>query len=307
MEKTAFLFVGQGSQYTGMGKDLYAAFPESKAVFDQANDVLSFDLAKLMFEGPDSALKPTNISQPAIVTMSIAAYEAFKKHHPITPSFCAGLSLGEYTALIAAGSISFKEGIALIRKRGEIMEEAAQKHPGKMAAVIDLAVDVLAQICKDTGAQIANLNCPGQIVITGTADAVAKASHLASEAGARRVIQLEVSGGFHSSLMLEASDKLGLVLDATPMRDAVVPVISNYTALPQQKESVIKANLVKQMHSSVRWEESMRNIFSQGVTKFIEFGPGKVLKGLMRRIEPAAVVANIEKQRDILDFTGTSG
>jgi [acyl-carrier-protein] S-malonyltransferase len=299
MEKTAFLFAGQGSQYAGMGKDLYAAFPESKAVFDQANEVLGFDLTKLMFEGSDSALKPTNISQPAIVTMTIAAFEAFKKQQPVTPAFCAGLSLGEYTALIAAGSIDFGEGIALIKKRGEIMEEAAKKNPGKMAAVLDLAVEKIAEICKVSGAQIANLNCPGQTVITGTADAVAQASSACAAAGAKRVIPLEVSGGFHSSLMLEASVKLQEILNGIAIRDAVIPVISNYTAQPQQKSGVIKDNLVKQIHSSVRWEESMRYIRGQGVAKFIEFGPGKVLKGLMRRIDPEAVTANIEKKDDI--------
>jgi [acyl-carrier-protein] S-malonyltransferase len=299
MEKTAFLFAGQGSQYAGMGKDLYESFPESKAVFDQACDVLGFDLTKLMFEGPDSALKPTNISQPAIVTMTIAAFEAFKKHQPVTPAFCAGLSLGEYTALIAAGSLNFREGIGLIKKRGEIMEEAAKNNPGKMAAVLDLAAEKIAEICKASGAQIANLNCPGQIVITGTADAVAKASEACSAAGAKRVIQLEVSGGFHSSLMLEASVKLQEILNSIPIHDAIVPVISNYTAQPQQQSGVIKDNLVKQIYSSVRWEESMRYLLGQGVTKFIEFGPGKVLKGLMRRIDPDAVVSNIEKKDTI--------
>jgi [acyl-carrier-protein] S-malonyltransferase len=282
-----------------MGKDLYDAFPESKAVFDQACEVLGFDLTKLMFEGPDSALKPTNISQPAIVTMTIAAFEAFKKHQPVTPAFCAGLSLGEYSALIAAGSMNFREGIALIKKRGEIMEESAVKNPGKMAAVLDLAADKIEAICKSAGAQIANLNCPGQTVITGTADAVAKASEACAASGAKRVIQLEVSGGFHSSLMLEASVKLREILNGIPMRDAEIPVISNYTAQPQLQSGVIKENIVKQIHSSVRWEESMRYLRSQGVVNFVEFGPGKVLKGLMRRIDPDAVVSNIEKKDTI--------
>ena len=298
-EKTAFLFAGQGSQYSGMGKDLYEAFPESRAVFDQSCEALGFDLTKIIFEGPDSSLKPTNISQPAIVTVTIAAFEAFKKRQGVTPCFCAGLSLGEYTALIASGSIDFKQGIALIKKRGEIMEEAAKKHPGKMAAVLDLDADKIAQICRESGCQIANLNCPGQIVITGNADAVAKASEACSSAGAKKVIQLEVSGGFHSSLMLDASVKLREILEAVPLSDSQVPIISNYTALPQQEAGLIRENLVKQIYSSVRWEESMRYLRSQGVTKFFEFGPGRVLKGLMRRIDPAAAVVNIEKKADI--------
>ncbi|MCU0651201.1 MAG: ACP S-malonyltransferase [Candidatus Omnitrophica bacterium] len=305
MEKVAFLFAGQGSQYAGMGKDLYENFPEARQVFDKACEVLGIDLKKLAFEGPDQVLKPTNISQPAIVTMTIAAYEAFKKIHGVVPVFCAGLSLGEYSALIASGSISFSEGISLIKKRGEIMEEAAKKHPGKMAAVIDLASDKLADICKNTGAQIANLNCPGQTVITGTADAVAKASAAAQEAGAKRVIQLEVSGGFHSSLMKEASLELEAVLNTINIKDAQIPVISNYTAQPQTDAKAIRADLVSQIYSSVRWEESMRCILAQGVTRFVEFGPGKVLKGLMRRIDPSAQVYSIEKKDDIINFAQT--
>ena len=299
MEKTAFLFAGQGSQYSGMGKDLYESFPESRAVFDEACEVLGFDLKKVMFQGPDSALKPTNISQPAIVTMTIAAFEAFRKRQPAAPSFCAGLSLGEYSALIAAGSLDFKQGIALIKKRGEIMEEAAREHPGAMAAVLDLPSDTITDICRSTGAEIANLNCPGQVVITGRAENVKKAADACQQAGAKRVIPLEVSGGFHSSLMREASVKLQDALDGILIRDAQVPVICNFTAQPERQSARIKDNLVKQIYSSVRWEESVRYALAQGVTGFIEFGPGKVVKGLVRRIDPSVPVANVEKTKDI--------
>jgi [acyl-carrier-protein] S-malonyltransferase len=303
MIKTAFLFAGQGSQYVGMGRDLYETFAESRSIFDQAAETLGFDIKKLCFEGPEADLKPTNISQPAIVTMSIAAFAAFKAKHGVKPDFYAGLSLGEYSALIASDSFSVKDGIGLIRKRGEIMEAAARKNPGKMAAVIDLSIDKIREACSIAGAEIANLNCPGQTVITGKAEAVEAAGKACTEAGARRVIMLEVSGGFHSSLMIDASVQLGSILDTLPVSDAVVPVISNYTAQPQNKAGLIKANLVKQTHSPVRWEDSMRYLLSQGVTSFVEIAPGKVLKGLMRKIDPAAKVVNIEKKDDILNFS----
>ncbi len=299
MEKIAFLFAGQGSQYAGMGKGLYEAFPESKAVFDQACEALGFDLKKICFEGAAQDLKPTNISQPAIVAVSIAAFEAFKKKTGLVPDYCAGLSLGEYSALIASGVFSFRDGIALIKKRGEIMEEAAKNNPGKMAAVLDLPVEKINEICKQVGAEIANLNCPGQVVITGKADAVLKASELCSQAGAKRVVPLEVSGGFHSSLMLEAAEKLEVALRGVAMRGPKNSVISNYTAKPQDEVELIRKNLIKQIHSSVRWEESMRYMLAQGVSKFFEIGPGKVLKGLMRKIEPGVQVVNIDKSEDI--------
>jgi len=302
MSKVAFLFVGQGSQYVGMGKDLYENFPEAKSVFDKAQGVLSFDLKQFCFEGPEEKLKVTNISQPAIVTVSIAAFEAFKSRNNIKPVFMAGLSLGEYSALIASGSISFEDGIRLIKIRGELMDEASRKYPGKMAAVLDLPVEKIKEICLGCGAEVANLNCPGQVVITGSTAAINKASVLSTEQGAKRVIPLEVSGAFHSSLMSEASVGLKKSLENVPIKDPLVPVISNYSAFPQKRASQIKDNLVYQMRSSVRWEDSMKFILSQGISNFIEFGPGKILKGLMRKIEPSAKVTNIEKVGDILNL-----
>jgi [acyl-carrier-protein] S-malonyltransferase len=302
-EKTAFLFVGQGSQYVGMGKDLYNYFPKAKELFDKASNILGFDLKEKCFEGPEEALKMTNISQPAIVTLSIAAFEAFKSKHNIIPSYMAGLSLGEYSALIASGSISFDDGIRLIKIRGELMDEASKKYPGKMAAILDLPTDKIKEICLNTQAEIANLNCPGQTVITGRAEAVEKAGELCTQAGAKRVIPLEVSGGFHSSLMTEASSGLKEALEKTSIQSPSVAVISNYTASPQEISSLIKDNLVYQIRSSVKWEDSMRFILSKGVSKFYEFGPGKVLKGLMRKIDSNASVVNIEKSTDILGLS----
>ena len=294
-----FLFAGQGSQYVGMGKDLYESFPEAAKVFDRAEELLGFELKKLCFEGPEEALKSTDVSQPAILTASIAAFEAFKSRSNLTPSFAAGLSLGEYSALIAAGALTFDDGIRLISKRGQLMEEASRKHPGKMAAVLELPLETLREICLKCGAEIANLNCPGQVVITGKAETVDQAMELCSQAGAKRVIPLEVSGGFHSSLMSEASMELKIILDSISISEPNVPVISNHTAQPQYKVNQIIENLVNQIRSSVRWEESMRFMLSNGVMNFIEFGPGKVLKGLMRRIDSNAQVINIEKSADI--------
>jgi len=293
-----YLFSGQGSQYVGMGKDLYESFPEARQVFDRAEEVLGFEL-KRCFEGPEEILKSTNVSQPAIVTVSIAAFEVFKAKSNITPSFAAGLSLGEYSALIAAGALTFEDGIRLIRKRGQIMEDASMKYPGKMAAILELPIEQIKDICLKTGAEIANLNCPGQTVITGNAEAVNQAMELCSQAGAKRVIPLEVSGGFHSSLMFEASVELKHVLDNISISEPAFPIVSNYTAQPQNQAGQIRENLVNQIKGSVRWEESMRYILSEGVTKFYEFGPGKVLKGLMRRIDSNAQVINIEKKSDI--------
>jgi len=303
MSKTAYLFAGQGAQYIGMGKDLYEAFPESKAIFDKAEAVLGFELKRRCFEGPEDLLKITNVSQPAIVTVSIAALAAFKAKFPeIKPEFLAGLSLGEYSALIAAESFSLEEGLRLIKKRGQIMEDASRRYPGKMAAVIDLPVEKIKEICFHSGAEVANLNCPGQTVITGKAEAVDIAIELCNKAGAKRVVALEVSGGFHSSLMFEASGELRAVLENMVISNPKVPVVSNYSAHPQYRASQIFENLIYQIRKSVLWEESIRFLLSEGVTTFFEFGPGKVLKGLMRRIDSSAQVITIEKKDDILSL-----
>lgn len=302
MNKLAYLFAGQGSQYVGMGKDLYDSFPEAKAVFDKADLVLGFKISQRCFNGPAELLKQTVISQPAILTMSIAAYEVFKKaisHKPLAISYMAGLSLGEYSALIAAGALSFEEGLRLVRKRAEIMEEAVRKNPGKMAAVLELSFEAVKQACLHSGAEIANINAPGQIVITGKKDAVEQAMKDCAEAGAKKVIELEVGGAFHSSLMFDLSVELKAWINKAPMQAPLVPVISNYTAEPQFKVGDIQRNLVFQLYSPVKWEASMKFMLSSGVRQFYEFGPGKVLRGLMRRIGPEAQVVNIEKTEDI--------
>ncbi len=294
-----YLFAGQGSQYIGMGQELYEAFPESRAIFEKADNALGFALSEICFKGPSEKLKQTDISQPAIVTVSIAALAAFRTQQPKQPHYVAGLSLGEYSALIAAGVFTFEDGLRLVRKRGQIMEAAAQKNPGTMAAVLELPVSTLEQICKASGAEIANLNAPGQIVITGTVAAVNKAMDLCTSAGAKRVIALEVSGGFHSSLMKEAAAELRRCIASTPRSEPQVPIISNYTAQPASTLLEIENNLVFQLYSSVQWERSVRTMLAAGIEDFVEFGPGKVLKGLMRKIEPAARVVSIEKKDDL--------
>ncbi|MFH0935292.1 MAG: ACP S-malonyltransferase [Candidatus Omnitrophota bacterium] len=296
----AYLFAGQGSQYIGMGRDLYESFPESKAVFDRANEALGIDLKDFCFNGPQEALRATNISQPAILTVTLAAFAAFKKRLNARPVFMAGLSLGEYTALIASGALAFEGGLKLVKKRAELMDDAAGRHPGKMAAILDLDLKKIQELCLKSGAEIANINAPNQIVISGKKEAVEEAIGLARSAGAKRVIELEVSGAFHSSLMSEAAEGLKVFLDKAQISPPGIPVVSNYTARPQERPEQIRENLRFQMYSPVKWSDSMKFILSQGVSKFFEFGPGKVLKGLMRRIDSNAEVISIEKKEDIL-------
>ncbi len=298
----AYLFAGQGSQYVGMGKDLYESFPESKAVFDKADHVLGLSLSKLCFEGPQEELIKTCNCQPAILTVTIAALEAFRKvtsYKSNVTSFLAGLSLGEYSALVASGALSFEDAVFLVRQRGEFMEEAAVNKPGKMLSVIGLDLVTVRKICIDTNTEVANINCPGQIVISGGIKEIEKAKILALENKAKMAVILDVSGAFHSSFMNPAALKLAQEIDKVKISLPNVPVISNVTAKPYSSCPEIKENLIKQVYSSVLWEDSMKFILSQGVINFMEFGPGKVLKGLMRRIDVNAKVSNIEKKEDI--------
>ncbi|MFH1441082.1 MAG: ACP S-malonyltransferase [Candidatus Omnitrophota bacterium] len=303
---TGYLFAGQGSQYIGMGKDLYESFPESKAIFDKADKVLGFSLSKLCFEGPQEELTKTKNCQPAILTTTIAVFEAFKKVHSpqsIVHSYCAGLSLGEYSALVAAGAVSFEDAVYLVSRRGQFMEEEALKKPGKMLSVIGLDLDVVQQLCRDTNTEIANINCPGQIVISGGVKEIEQAKDAAKERKARMAIILDVSGAFHSSFMNGVSLRLAEELNKIKINLPQLTVVSNVTAEPFTSIEQIKQNLVKQASSSVLWEDSMRFIIQKGVKAFYEFGPGKVLKGLMRRIDSNITVTTMEKKEDVISLT----
>ncbi len=296
------VFPGQGAQKVGMGKEFFDASPQARAVFAEADRVLGKELSKVIFEGPQELLTSTAYCQPAIMTFSIAAYEALRAHpkfKSVEPKFAAGLSLGEYAALVAGGALSLEEGLKLVERRSAFMEEATKENKGAMAAVIGFPKDKLLAICQATGAEVANFNSPEQIVITGHAAKVAAASDQIKAAGAKTVIPLEVSGAFHSSLMRSAVEKFYSVLRYAEITAPQIPVITNVDAQIYNDPKDIRENLAKQITSSVHWDDSVRLMASQGVTTFLEIGPGKVLKGLMRKIDPSLKVFNIETPADL--------
>jgi [acyl-carrier-protein] S-malonyltransferase len=289
MEKVAFLFPGQGSQTVGMGKSLAESSETVHSFYQKADEALNYSLSKIIFDGPQEELTLTTNAQPALLTTSIAILQYFKQSG-IVPSYVAGHSLGEYTALVAAEAISFEEGVYTVHKRGQYMEEAVPNKEGTMAAVLGLDRIELAKVTESVAndgnpVQLANINCPGQIVISGSRKGVELASARAKEAGAKRVLPLEVSGPFHSSLMKPAANRLRDVLDQIQIREAKVPVIANVSASIMVNPDEIKENLITQLYSPVLWEDSIRKMIESGVDTFIEIGPGKVLSGLVKKID----------------------
>jgi [acyl-carrier-protein] S-malonyltransferase len=294
MSKTALLFAGQGAQVVGMGKDLAEKFPSAKAWFDRANAALGYDLAKICFEGPEAELTKTENAQPGIFLVSWICFELLKEQAPdLTFEATAGLSLGEFTALTAAGAMSFEDGLRVVRQRGKFMQEACDVTRGGMAAIIGLDEAPTREVCAEAGVVLANLNCPGQLVISGAAEKIAKACELAKAKGAKRALPLPVAGAYHSPLMASAQPKLQAELAKVNLTPPTVPVISNVNALPHGVPSRISAQLVEQVCASVRWEESMRVLLAQGFTRFIELGPGTALSGFMKRIDKTAAMLNV--------------
>ena len=294
MQKTALLFAGQGAQVVGMGKDFADQSPLAKMLFARANEVLGYDLAKICFDGPEPELTKTENAQPAIFLVSWVAFQMLKEKIPtLTFQATAGLSLGEFTALAAAGVMSFEEGLKVGRLRGRFMQEACEATQGTMAAVIGLDEAATRAVCAEAGAEVANLNCPGQIVISGETSAVNKACELAKAKGAKRALPLTVAGAYHSKLMASAQGKLRTALSEVPLHLPGVPVISNVTAKPHATAGEIAARLVEQVTSSVRWEESIRYLIADGFTRFIELGPGTALSGFMKRIDKNAQILNV--------------
>jgi [acyl-carrier-protein] S-malonyltransferase len=294
MSKTALLFAGQGAQIIGMGRDLATQFPAARAWFDRANAALGYDLASICFEGPDTELTKTENAQPGIFLVSWVAFDLLKERVPALKfEATAGLSLGEFTALAAAGVMTFDDAIRVVRQRGRFMQEACESTRGGMAAIIGLEEGPLREVCAQAGVELANLNCPGQLVISGPADRMTAACELAKARGAKRALPLNVAGAYHSALMAGAQPKLRDALAAVPIEIPMVPVISNVTAQPHAAPADIHQRLVDQVTSSVRWEESMRHLLAQGFTRFIELGPGTALTGFMKRIDKGAQMLNV--------------
>jgi len=299
--KLCFVFPGQGSQYVGMGKEISEGFPEAKEVFEEASAALGYDVADMCFNGPAEEMNKTFRTQPCILTVSTALHKVLVMKG-ISPSVVAGHSLGEYSALVAAGVLSFRDAVQLTEKRGQFMQEAVPEGKGLMAAILGLQRSRMDEIClslQSGYASPANYNCPGQIVIAGEKEAVEEAIRLAKEAGARRAIPLAVSVPSHCTLMADASKRLGQLLEEIEFRNPVIPLVNNADAVFLNNVESIKGSLVRQLSSPLLWEDSIRVIADSGVDIFVEIGPGKVLSGLIKRIEDRAKTFNVEDMKSL--------
>lgn len=303
MGKVAYVFPGQGSQYVGMGKELVEQYVEAKQIFQLADEKLGYSLSSLCFEGPEEELRLTYHTQPAILTASIALYEIFKKEAP-KPDFVAGHSLGEYSALVAAQALSFEDAVMTVRKRGQFMDEAVPAGEGAMAAVMGGDRELIGQICEEVSlsghvVQMANMNSPSQVVISGSKEGVEQASTKLKEAGIRRVIPLVVSGPFHSDLMKPAASKLAHVLENVTIQTAKISVVTNADARPVMLGEDIEHALVEQVFSPVLWEDSVVWMIEQGVQTFVEVGPGQVLSGLIKKINKDVEIYSVYDQESM--------
>ena len=310
--KIAYVFPGQGSQFVGMGSELYASSKAAREVFDQVDEILGAHLTEIIFEGPQEELEKTVNSQPAIMATSLACLRAMEEMHgpvPYVPAAVAGHSLGEYTSLVVSGAVDLEDGFRLVRERGRLMQEACDQRPGSMAAILGLDETTLAEVCMETGAQIANINGGGQIVISGDKLCVARALDMASIRGAKRAIPLPVSGAFHSNLMSPAQEGLCAAIDEITIRDPYIPIIANATSDPLTTSEMVREELRTQLCSCVRWKQSVGRMIDEGVSGFIEFGPGRVLGGLIKRISSDSIykdrsldimnVADLETARQV--------
>lgn len=303
--KPVFVFSGQGAQSVGMGKDLYENSPAAAAVFKEADSVLGWSVSEVCFNGPESKLTESRICQPAIYTMSAACLAAFAEKKPeIRALASAGLSLGEFAALYSAGVFSFSDGLRLVAKRGELMDECCRKAKGGMATILGGDIGIIREICAECDIDVANLNCPGQVVISGAEEKVTKAVSVLKEKGFKKVIPLKVAGAYHSRMMKDAGTSLMGVLEGIPMKDPVIPVAQNYVGCCVSNVCEIRNNLVSQVAGSVQWEDCVKSILAGGADTIIEFGPGNVLTGLVRRINANVATFNINNIDSLKNFAG---
>jgi [acyl-carrier-protein] S-malonyltransferase len=312
MNKFAFIFPGQGSQFVGMGKGLYDSYPVARQTFEEADEAVGFELKKVIFDGPEDELNRTEKTQPALLAASIAALRAFKERLDIEPAYVAGHSLGEYTALVASDAMEFKDALRVVRLRGKFMQESVPEGAGKMCAVVGMGIETLIDICDDVStdnnlAVPANINSPAQVVLSGHHEAVERAARIAKERGAKRVVPLAVSVPSHSALMAKAAERLSEELAGVEVRELKVPLVSNVEAEPVRESGKVRGLLKRQLTSPVRWVEIIKRIKSEGVGITVEIGPGRVLSGLVRRIDREVDTYNFGEPGDLEKLTGLVG